>query len=345
MFGDYTVSYTVDDVLGNRASTARTVTVVDYDECASLPCVNGGTCAQTSVPPDATLAGHVFICTCAAGWGGGTCATDLNECDATPCLNSGACSDSTSDASVAVGSYACACVAGFSGTSCEVDADECSSSPCLNGAACYESTSCASSPCAVGPYLVVLSASTGAASAVAAAGTCTGVQSSDSDGDGSTDCAAVPAFVSSAAEEDCPASDGCAYGPASGANAMALFGDGIPVAGTATVGYFLGSSFAAFDFSSQQETLAVKVDGVERTAVLTANLESAAAAAQYLGTSLTGAVVSQQEDVELLAIHSTSPGSDSSIEVPSLSVSLSLSLSLCLSLSLSYSPSLTFHRC
>ena len=44
-----------------------------------------------------------------------------------------------------------------------------------------------------------------------AGATCTGTQSTDSDGDGSTVCAAVPAFLASGAEEDCPTSDNCVY--------------------------------------------------------------------------------------------------------------------------------------
>ena len=44
--------------------------------------------------------------------------------------------------------------------------------------------------------------------------TCTGTQDTDSDGDGSTDCSAVAAFVASGAEADCPVADTCIFTPA-----------------------------------------------------------------------------------------------------------------------------------
>jgi hypothetical protein len=62
-------------------------------------------------------------------------------------------------------------------------------------------------------------------------GTCTGTQSADSDGDGSFDCALVAAFVSSAAESDCPVSDGCVFGQGTGT----LFHDEVTVRSSMTV--------------------------------------------------------------------------------------------------------------
>lgn len=45
--------------------------------------------------------------------------------------------------------------------------------------------------------------------------TCTGTQTADTDGDGSTDCAAVAAFVTHRIESNCPTSDGCSFSPGS----------------------------------------------------------------------------------------------------------------------------------
>lgn len=68
-------------------------------------------------------------CSCAAGYGGLTCATDIDECSSVPCANSGACTE-------AVDAYICGCVGGWEGENCEADVDECVMFPCLNGGGC-----------------------------------------------------------------------------------------------------------------------------------------------------------------------------------------------------------------
>lgn len=61
----------------------KTCSVLDY--CASQPCKNGATCVNTHKGD--------FMCTCAPGFKGMTCAEDLDECSANAslCLNRGVC--------------------------------------------------------------------------------------------------------------------------------------------------------------------------------------------------------------------------------------------------------------
>eukprot|EP01047_Picozoa_sp_COSAG01_P146097 COSAG01_NODE_78632_length_142_cov_667.069767_1_plen_47_part_11 len=44
---------------------------MNVDDCASMPCQNGGTCS------DLTAA---YVCTCAAGYSGNRCDVDVDEC-------------------------------------------------------------------------------------------------------------------------------------------------------------------------------------------------------------------------------------------------------------------------
>jgi len=97
----------------------------DIDECASTPCLHGGTCKQGV---------NSYKCTCASGYTDvpiGTCLTELDECSSAPCLNSGTCFDHTF-------AYTCICADGFSGYNCEINPDECGSSPCMNGSTCTD---------------------------------------------------------------------------------------------------------------------------------------------------------------------------------------------------------------
>lgn len=127
----------------------------DIDECASIPCANGGTCSDSN---------NGFTCACVAGFSGGSCQTNINECASTPCRNGATCVD-------AAGSFSCTCAAGFSGVTCQTDINECASTPCANGGTCHDSSNgytctcvtsysgvrcqtnideCASTPCANG---------------------------------------------------------------------------------------------------------------------------------------------------------------------------------------------------
>ncbi|XP_072042968.1 uncharacterized protein [Amphiura filiformis] len=80
------------------------ITEGDIDECASSPCLNGGTCEDESL---------FYRCHCASGYTGDICQTDIYEV-LIPCLNGGIIIDIS-------GSYICRCAAGFTGIICETE--------------------------------------------------------------------------------------------------------------------------------------------------------------------------------------------------------------------------------
>jgi len=97
----------------------------DINECASSPCLHGGTCVQGV---------DIYTCTCTNGYTDtpvGTCFTEMDECSSDPCLHAGTCFDH-------VFSYSCVCARGFSGYNCEINDDDCSSSPCMNAGVCQD---------------------------------------------------------------------------------------------------------------------------------------------------------------------------------------------------------------
>jgi hypothetical protein len=49
--------------------------------CSAQPCGNGAICTESSA--------NTFLCTCAAGFTGVTCATEIDECSSQPCANGG----------------------------------------------------------------------------------------------------------------------------------------------------------------------------------------------------------------------------------------------------------------
>ena len=73
------------------------------NDCAGSPCQNNGTCTD--------LVGG-FLCQCASGWTGSTCAQNIDECSPNPCLNGGTCMD-------AINSFTCECAVDFTGITCE----------------------------------------------------------------------------------------------------------------------------------------------------------------------------------------------------------------------------------
>jgi hypothetical protein len=114
-----------------------------WQECASNPCRNGGTC-QDNV--------NSWTCTCPAGYSGDYCTTNINECASSPCRNGGTCVD-------AVASFSCTCRPGYTGRFCETDVNGTMTPlfrraphprPCLNSlrlCAASPLAECASSPC------------------------------------------------------------------------------------------------------------------------------------------------------------------------------------------------------
>ncbi|XP_076009719.1 sushi, nidogen and EGF-like domain-containing protein 1 [Genypterus blacodes] len=95
---------------------------INVNECASLPCQNGGTCTDQI---------NSFTCQCPPGYTGTQCETDIDECKDGPCLNNGLCVQG-------VDSFTCVCEPGYTGVLCETDINECESQPCLNGGSCVD---------------------------------------------------------------------------------------------------------------------------------------------------------------------------------------------------------------
>eukprot|EP01052_Picozoa_sp_SAG31_P001136 SAG31_NODE_37_length_31616_cov_38.688359_10_plen_1872_part_00 len=154
--GQYVLEYTVIDSAGNSANAILTVTVLEFDECASRPCQNHAVCTQSVVEPNAAIEDHVFICACAPGWEGLDCGDDIDECGVVPCQNSALCFDSTDDVLIEacdgrcsmtpavpinLSSFECICMTGFEGPVCAIDINECESAPCQNGGTCLDSSS------------------------------------------------------------------------------------------------------------------------------------------------------------------------------------------------------------
>ncbi|XP_052216822.1 uncharacterized protein LOC127834809 isoform X2 [Dreissena polymorpha] len=78
------------------------------NECASSPCLHGGTCS------DGVIA---YTCTCSAGFSGRDCEINMNECASSPCIHGGTCSDG-------VNAFTCTCSAGYSGKTCEINSNK-----------------------------------------------------------------------------------------------------------------------------------------------------------------------------------------------------------------------------
>ncbi|KAI0235375.1 hypothetical protein LSAT2_014106 [Lamellibrachia satsuma] len=76
---------------------------IDVNECASFPCLNGGTCVDR-------VGG--FTCQCKSGRKGFICQADIIECNSNPCTNGGMCVQG-------VHSYSCNCEPRYYGFNCE----------------------------------------------------------------------------------------------------------------------------------------------------------------------------------------------------------------------------------
>jgi hypothetical protein len=98
------------DMVGNDATTSRRCREAgaghciytsgrpyceaETDECASIPCQNGGTCTDFR---------NNYTCNCLIGFRGYDCQVDPDECASLPCQNAGRCIDG-------INSYVCECV-------------------------------------------------------------------------------------------------------------------------------------------------------------------------------------------------------------------------------------------
>ncbi|KYM94270.1 Protein eyes shut [Cyphomyrmex costatus] len=94
---------------------------INWDECWSDPCLNGGTCN------DGVAA---YNCTCPDGFIGVNCEQIYSECSNYPCLNNGTC--------VNYDGITCQCLDGYSGEHCEIDASVCNETMCKNSGECIE---------------------------------------------------------------------------------------------------------------------------------------------------------------------------------------------------------------
>ncbi|XP_068444759.1 protein jagged-1a-like [Clinocottus analis] len=88
--------------------------------CLSSPCLEGGSCVETS---------RGFECRCAPGWSGPSCSHDVDECLGNPCSHGGSCQD-------LVNGFKCTCPPQWTGKTCLIDANECDDSPCVNANSC-----------------------------------------------------------------------------------------------------------------------------------------------------------------------------------------------------------------
>ena len=88
------------------------------------PCQNGAGCTDDVAP-------NTFLCECANGYTGETCAVNVDDCEGAPCQNGGACVDG-------VASFSCECAAGFTGTTCGINIDDCVDEPCQNFSECVD---------------------------------------------------------------------------------------------------------------------------------------------------------------------------------------------------------------
>ena len=144
-------------------------------DCSANPCLNGGTCSDTTLPitcecifgtdpanngfcvdlvdctPDSCKNGGTcvdailgFSCICPDGFIGSDCSISINECSATTCVKGGVCTDG--DLDVTCGG----CDSGWTGKFCQVNVNDCLTSTCVNGATCVDGSFDHTCNCAAG---------------------------------------------------------------------------------------------------------------------------------------------------------------------------------------------------
>ncbi|XP_026731304.1 delta and Notch-like epidermal growth factor-related receptor isoform X2 [Trichoplusia ni] len=94
---------------------------LEYNECESSPCANGGTCTDR-------VGG--FACSCGRGYTGNTCQLKVDLCSPNPCSQR-LCVDHGN-------TYSCECPQGFVGEMCHIPArSACDNNPCAHGGTCW----------------------------------------------------------------------------------------------------------------------------------------------------------------------------------------------------------------
>eukprot|EP01046_Picozoa_sp_COSAG06_P053027 COSAG06_NODE_9067_length_1995_cov_4.928270_1_plen_652_part_10 len=145
-------------------------------ECRSVPCANGGLCAD---------AGGEYVCQCVSGYGGANCADVVDECTSAPCLGRGSTCTDGDDA------YTCQCGSGFTGTNCADADDDCGGTEAEN-------------PCAEG--VNGIGGSGGVCHDIIAGGKC-----ETANPNSATDEQAQACLERSGSEDDCAAGEACLY--------------------------------------------------------------------------------------------------------------------------------------
>lgn len=104
----------------------------DINECASSPCLNGGTCVDLL---------NKYSCICdSKSFKGVRCEQQINKCAESPgltqCGSNGVCTGGIGTAPIV-----CLCDAGYTGLACETKIPKCQPGACQNNAACKEDSS------------------------------------------------------------------------------------------------------------------------------------------------------------------------------------------------------------
>ena len=99
--------------------------------CTSDPCLNNGTCMDTS---DLQVSGN-YMCSCSGHYFGSSCQY-FNVCATDPCMNNGTCIVSINP--VTVNQFICQCPPGFTDVHCSTPV--CLTDSCDNGGTCDDSS-------------------------------------------------------------------------------------------------------------------------------------------------------------------------------------------------------------
>ncbi|KAL4712748.1 hypothetical protein ACJJTC_008045 [Scirpophaga incertulas] len=95
---------------------------LEYNECESSPCANGGTCTDRV---------GAFECTCGRGYTGNTCQLKVDLCSPNPCPPRRYCMDRGNN-------YVCECPRGYVGDECHIlSRSACDNNPCAHGGTCW----------------------------------------------------------------------------------------------------------------------------------------------------------------------------------------------------------------